>query len=74
MILITLVIACCEYILIRGVLKHKWDIHLDLIPDRYGNDLKRTWLNASVFLACFYVTLIIMIMIFGLDLFDPSLS
>ncbi len=70
MILITLVIACCEYILIRVVLKRKWDIHLDLILDRYGDDLKRTWLNASVFLACFFVTLIIMILIFGLDMFD----
>lgn len=73
MILITLGIACCEYILIREILKRKWDIHLDLIPDRYGDDLKRTWLNASVFLACFFVTLIIMISVLGLDQFNPSL-
>lgn len=70
MILIVLVLAYCEYLLIRKILINKWGIELDLLPDRYHNDLKRTWLNAGVFMGCFLVTLIIMCFIFGLESFS----
>jgi hypothetical protein len=69
MVLIILIMAYCEYLIIRKIVRKKWHIELDLLPDRYGDDLKRTWLNAGVFLGCFVVTLIIMCLIFGLEFF-----
>lgn len=42
-------------------------IELDLFPNYYYDNPKRTWTNAGILIICFIVTTIIMIILFGTE-------
>jgi len=59
----SLLLGYVEYIVIRAVFLKFSNIKLDLVPDRYHNDPKRTWTNVAVLLSCFLTTLVILYLI-----------
>lgn len=64
MLLVIVLLGYIEYLGIRWVLLKFTDIKLDILPDRYYDDPKRTWTNASILLICFLITSAIFMIIF----------
>lgn len=67
MIIVVLILSYLEYLAVRAYLIKFYNLELDMFPDRYGDDPKRTWTGAGILLACFFVTMIIYILLFGAD-------
>lgn len=55
------------YLLLRLLLLKYTDIELDIIPDRYADDLKRTWKGAGTYMACYLVAAIILMVLQSLS-------
>lgn len=51
------------YVLVRLLLLKYTDIKLDIIPDRYPDDPKRTWQGAGTYMACYLIAGIILMIL-----------
>ena len=67
MILIILILSYLEYLAIRFILLKYTKIELDIFPDRYYDNPKKTWLGAGIFITSFLITGLIVGMVFGVD-------
>ncbi|WP_069999359.1 hypothetical protein [Cellulosilyticum sp. I15G10I2] len=67
MTFITLIFSYLEYLAIRFILLKYTKIELDIFPDRYYDNPKKTWLGAGIFITCFLITGWIVELLFGAD-------
>lgn len=58
------------YLILRIVLEKLNIITLDLFPNYYYDNPKRTWTNAGVLIICFVITTVIMYILFGDEAFS----
>ena len=72
MLILVLIISYLEYLAVRACLIKFYNLGLDMFPDRYGDDPKRTWTGAGILLACYFITLVIYILLFGADSLMPK--
>lgn len=53
------ILAYVEYLVIREIVNEKTDLDLDIFPEYYYDDLRKTWIGAGILLAGFVVNYLI---------------
>jgi hypothetical protein len=67
MALLIAFLAYGEYLFIRLFINKYTNLDLDIFPDRYYDNPKKTWIGAGIFMASFFITAMILALIFGTD-------